>query len=457
MVRRWNENNLFQDPSCQIEILDFISGQLQSGALPLDQEVVSGVRQLAAAGRGERADRAWLGLAGRLRALRDPALAALACRDAVPRPRVLWRFDVLLDRHENVLDEFFKIENPSSLDLDELFEYIRSRFQADDTIKTRLRPHLKSLIELRPQATAAIVKDHYETSIPDILSMLEGESALEFGRRLLDMASLKGDAAAIYLRKLCTLRPKEVKKFLEDSAGVVRPEDALAIIKELGPKEAAPACLEATGDPSGALDAMLELISLNDASRAARIAAACELCVRVAPGAPPDVSAEMWTRLLRRVDEVPPSLLFEAIAYLPVDELLVKTCNSPKVALTILESGAGRMRVWECTKRIAEQESHGALARALAKARKGVAVRGECVRCGERLVSRAAARTAHCARALHAECAAAERAACGRCGERVPGAVYVLPPLGRRLPPAMSQDNPLQLTAPPRPDLEGVA
>ncbi|KPJ07186.1 Vacuolar protein sorting-associated protein 8-like [Papilio machaon] len=442
-----------QDPACQIEILDFISGQLQSGALPLDQEVVSGVRQLAAAAEGERADRAWLGVVTRLRAQRDHALAVY--RDAIPRPRVLWRFDVLLDRHDNVLREFFKIEHPSSLDLDELIEYIRSRFQADDAIKTRLQPYLKSLIELRPQASAAIVKDHYETSIANILSTLEGECALEFGRRLLDMASLKGDAAAIYLRRLCTLRPTEVKKFLENGAGVVRPEDALAIIKELGPKEAEPACLEATGDPSGALDAMLDLISSNDNTKAARIAEACELCVRVAPSAPPDVSAEMWTRLLRRVDEVPPSLLFEAIAYLPVDELLVKTCDSPKVALTILESGAGRLRVWECAKRIAEQECHGALASALAKARRGLAVRGDCLQCGERLVSRMAARSAHCSRAVHADCDG--QTVCTTCGKSIPTEVYVLPPLGRRLFSSIPQDNPLLLTAPPRPDLEGVA
>ncbi|KPI97358.1 Vacuolar protein sorting-associated protein 8-like [Papilio xuthus] len=442
-----------QDPGCQIEILDFISGQLQSGALPLDQEVVNGVRQLATAAEGERADRAWLGLVTRLRAQRDQALAAY--RDAIPRPRVLWRFDVLLDRHENVLDQFFKIQQPSSLDLDELIEYIRSRFQVDDTIKARLQPHLKSLIEFRPQASAAIVKDHYEASIANILSTLEGECALEFGRRLLDMGSLKGDAAALYLRRLCTLRPTEVKKFLENGAGVVRPEDALAIIKELGPKEAEPTCLEATGDPSGALDSMLDLISLNADTKAARIAEACELCVRVAPSAPPELSAEMWTRLLRRVDEVPPSLLFEAIAYLPVDELLVKTCDSPKVALTILESGAGRLRVWECARRIAEQESHGALASALAKARKGVAVRGDCLHCGERLVSRIAARTAHCSRAFHADCDGAT--VCPTCGKGIPTEVYVLPPLSRRLFSSIPQDNPLLLAAPPRPDLEGVA
>ncbi|CAH2039598.1 unnamed protein product, partial [Iphiclides podalirius] len=442
-----------QDATCRIEILEFISNQLQSGALPLDQEVIKGVKELAADTVGERSDRAWLALMTRLRSQRDNSLVNY--RDVIQRPRVQWRFDVLLDRHENNLDEFFKIENPSPLDIDELFEYILSRFEVDDSIKARLQPHLRSLIKLRSQASAAIVKDHYENSIASILADLDGETALAFGECLLDMACLKGDAAALYLRRLCASRPADAKSFLKNSAGIVRPEDALAIVKELGPREAVPLCLEATGDPSGALDALLELIASNGDSKARHVAEACDLCVRVAPTVPADVSTALWTRLLRRVDEVPASLLFEAIAYLPVDELLVKTCDSPRVALTILGSGAGRRRVWGCARRIAEREAHGALAAALAAARRGLAVRGECRRCGERLASRTAVRTAHCSRTFHADCEA--EATCQACGKRVPAAAFVLPPLSRRLAPATPQEWPLLLAAPPRPDLEGVA
>ncbi|XP_068618217.1 vacuolar protein sorting-associated protein 8 homolog [Battus philenor] len=442
-----------QDPSCRIEILDFISGQLQSGSLPLDQEVIKGIQLLAEALVGERSDRAWLALMMRLRSQRDYSLTNY--RDAILRPRVQWRIDAALDCHDNVLEHFLKIESPSSLDLDEIFEYIRSRFEIDDNIKTRLQPLLPNFIKLYPQATAAIVKEHYDVSITNILNSLEDEVTLQFGQCLLDMACLKGDAAALYLRSLCMLRPAEVKDFLGNCVGIVRPEDALTIIKELGPRDAEPTCLEATGDASGALDVLLELISSNNDTKAKHIAEACDLCVRVGPTVPPNVSAEMWTRLLRRVDEVPPSLLFEAIAYLPIDELLVKTCNSPKVALTILESGAGRKRVWECARLITERESHRALVKALATARRGLAIRGECQSCGERLVSRMAVRSTHCSRAVHTDCEG--ETACQICGKRVPSPVYILPPLHRRLIASTPQDCPLLLVAPPRPDLDGVA
>lgn len=415
--------------------------------------MIKGVKQLAASTDGERSDRAWLALMTRLRSQRDYSLVSY--RDVIQRPRVLWRIDVLLDRHENVLEQFFKIDNPSSLDIDELFEYILSRFEVDDTIKVRLQPHLQSVIKLRPQASASIIKDHYENSIAAALGDLDGEIALKFGECLLNMACLKGDAAAIYLRKLCASRPSEAKNFLKNSAGIVRPEDALEIVKEVGPRDAEPICLEATGDHSGALEALLVLIALNDDSKARYVAEACDLCVRVSPTVPPDVSAGLWTRLLRRVDEVPTSLLFEAIAYLPVDELLVKTCDSPRVALTILGSGAGRLRVWECTRRIAEREKHDALATAMAAARRGLAVRGKCRRCGERLASRTAARTAHCTRTFHTDCDI--EATCRACGKRVPTDVFILPPLSRRLTAAPPQERPLLLVAPPRPDLEGVA
>ncbi|CAK1586156.1 unnamed protein product [Parnassius mnemosyne] len=442
-----------QDPACQMEILEFISGQLQSGALPLDQEVIKGVQELATTITSERSDRAWIALMKRLRSQREHSLANY--QSAIQRPRIQWRLDVLLDCHEKALEEFFKIENPSSMDFSEFFEYIRSRFEVDGNIKARLQPYLQSLIKLRPQASAAIVKDHYESSISSILSSLERECVLEFGDCLLDMACLSGDAAAIYLRSLCVLRPADVKIFLENSTGIVRPEDALEIVKELGPRDAVPFCLEATGDPSGALDALLDIITSNHETKAKHIAEACDLCVRVAPTVPPDVSAEMWTRLLRRVDEVPPSLLFEAIAYLPIDELLVKACDSPKVALTILESGAGRMRVWACARRIAEREAHGALAMALAGARRGLPVRGKCLRCGESLAARTAARTAHCARALHADCDV--ETTCQTCGKQIPSTVYILPPINSRPTTSAPQEYPLSLIAPPRPDLEGVA
>ncbi|CAG4947696.1 unnamed protein product [Parnassius apollo] len=442
-----------QNLDCQIEILEFISGQLQSGALPLDQEVIKGVQGLATTITSERSDRAWLALMKRLRSQRDHSLANY--QSAIQRPRIQWHLDVLLDCHEKSIEEFFKIENPSCLDISEFFEYIRSRFEVDVNIKARLQPYLQTLIKLRPQALAAIVKDHYESSISSILSSLEKEYVLEFGDCLLDMASLSGDAAAIYLRNLCVLRPADVKNFLENGTGIVRPEDALEIVKEFGPRDAVPFCLEATGDPSGALDALLDIITSNNETKANHIAEACDLCVRVAPTVPPDVSAEMWTRLLRRVDEVPPSLLFEAIAYLPVDELLVKACDSPKVALTILESGAGRMRVWACARRIAEREAHGALAMALAGARRGLPVRGTCLRCGDSLAARAAARTAHCARAVHVDCDA--ETTCQTCGKRIPSSVYILPPINSRPITSTPQEYPLSLIAPPRPDLEGVA
>ncbi|XP_072947708.1 vacuolar protein sorting-associated protein 8 homolog [Epargyreus clarus] len=434
----------------RIEVLEFITGQLSSGALPLDPEVIRGVEELAARTEGERSDRAWLALLQRLRARDGPRPPPPAAR-----PRLRWRLHALLDRHDHAVEDFFQIDHPSSADLDEFFEYFRSRLETDDATKGRLISHLPALIELRPRAVATIVSDHFVDSIPSILRSLKPDVTLEFGDRLLEMGRLRGDTAAIYLRHLCESRPSDVKSFLQRNVGTIRPEDALDIVREKGPAEAVPICLEATGDHAGALDAILRIISSesDDERRSRSISEACDLCVRVGPTVPPAAAADMWTKLLRGIGEIPPSLLFEAVSYLPVEELLQRSCNSTKVARRILEGGASGRSAWRSAARVCEREAHEALARALAAAGRGLAVRGRCVRCGGRL-ARGAARTTHCARAVHAACEAP--GTCAVCGQRAAEAALQLGALPAPRAPPPPEPGRLLLVAPPRPDLEGV-
>lgn len=123
------------------------------------------------------------------------------------------------------------------------------------------------------------------------------------------------------------------------------------------------------------------------------------------------------------------------------------------MALTVLECAANQKRLWAMAARIAGREAHGALAQALRAARRGLAVRGRCRRCGGRLDARPALRTAHCARAFHADCEPEQ--SCATCGQPVPDRLLSLPPLAPRAasPPP---DHRLRLVAPPRPDLEGL-
>ncbi|XP_026499117.2 vacuolar protein sorting-associated protein 8 homolog [Vanessa tameamea] len=441
-----------QESERRVEIIEFIAGQLQAGALPLDQEVIKNMQQLVDNTDCERADRAWLAILTRIRTQRDQML--LQYRDAILRPRVLWRIDSMLDRHDEALKQFLNIQNPSDQDIDEFFEYLRTRVEADADTRLRIQPYFSALVELRPRLAAALLDENCHESLGTILDSLSSKCKIEFGQCLIEMGRLRGDTAAIYLRNLGILHPSDVKDFLIKNPGIIRPEDALSIVKDLRLREAEPVCLEATGDYAGALEALLALISTNEDenTKANLISEASGLCLRVAPTVPPQAAAEMWTRLLRSVGSVPPTLLFEAIAFLPIEELVVETCDSSRVALTILAGGAGRREVWECVTRVLRRESHEALARALSTARRGLAVRGRCRRCERALGSRAGVRTAHCARAFHAECEAEASCACGR---RAPSESLSLAPLPRRRV-AAPQDYNLQLVAPPRPDLDGV-
>ncbi|CAH0398761.1 unnamed protein product [Chilo suppressalis] len=444
-----------QDDKARTEILEFITGQLSTGALPSDQEVVKGVQELAVATSGERADRAWVTLAARAPAhsdrLRD--LRELAAH----RPRVLWKIDAILHNPDEAIQNFFRIIHPSPTDADEFFEYVQTKIETDgDTLD--LEPHLPALISLRPRAAAAIIPDRYLDKVAPILETAPSEKTLDFAECLLESGRLQGDSAAAYLKALGETRPADVADFLARNPGVVRPERALAIVREINALDAEAACLEAAGDPSRALDTILRrarLRSGDEAAAAAAVAEAAELCVRVASNVPPAVAEEMWTRLLGSVDVTPAALLLEAAAYVPVEKLIAHAGSSGGGALALLGCAASRRSGWACAARVAGREAHEAVARALAAARRGLAVRGRCVACALRLAALPPVRTLHCARAAHADCGTELTCACGR---RVPDALWTPPPppQNARRSTSSPQEHALRLIAPPRPDLEGI-
>lgn len=217
------------------------------------------MQELAAATEGERSDRAWITLLKRARPSSEQL--AITCERAVDRPRVLWQVNALMSQHDDALREFFRVESLSGTDIEEFFEYIRTRVEADGDGKYVLLPYLSKLVELRPRAAAAMINDYFPESVTETLHKSPTVLALDFAEYLLEMGKLKGEAAAAHLRNLCTLRPQDATTFLTKHPGVIRPEDALAIVREAKLADAEPICLEATGDPEGALDAMLGLIS----------------------------------------------------------------------------------------------------------------------------------------------------------------------------------------------------
>ncbi|XP_028167278.1 uncharacterized protein LOC114357728, partial [Ostrinia furnacalis] len=139
--------------------------------------------------------------------------------------------------------------------------------EADESLS--LESHLAALIRLKPRAAAALMPDSLLDSVADKLEPA-CERTLEFGECLLETGRLKGDAAAAHLKALCVLRPDDVSDFLQRNPGVVRPEDALNIVRaaKLGAAEAL--CLEAAGDPAAALEAMLRGLASADPDAAAR-------------------------------------------------------------------------------------------------------------------------------------------------------------------------------------------
>lgn len=239
--------------------MEFITGQLTTGALPTDQELLKSAQELAAATEGECSDRAWITLLKRARS--NSEQLANTCERAVDRPRVLWQTHALMSKHEDALRYFFRIESRSDTDIEEFFEYIRTQVDANGDGKYFIQPYLSKFVELRPRAAAAIINDYFPELVAETLHKSAAAPAIEFAEYLLEMGKLKGDAAAAHLRNLCTIRPQDATPFLTKHPGVIRPEDALFIVKEAKLLDAEPICLEATGDPQGALDAMLRLIS----------------------------------------------------------------------------------------------------------------------------------------------------------------------------------------------------
>ncbi|KAJ8716091.1 hypothetical protein PYW08_013376 [Mythimna loreyi] len=434
----------------RVEILEFLTGQLNSGALPTDQEVIYSLRELAAITNCERADRAWLALLTKGRMQCELLEEQYSAADQ--RPRVLWRIDATLGRHERALTEFFNISKPSNADIEELFDYLRPLVEANDDAKKLLESYLPALIKLQPRAAASLAGDHLPNAGASILQSMSNVQVIEFGQSLLEAGHLRGDLAVAHLRNLCRQRPKDVQSFLKENVGLVRPEEALAIVRAEGPPEAEPFCLEAVGDPSAALDAILRLAASEDERVSSHwVVAGGELCARAAPGLPPAAAADMWTRLLRRARAPPPALLLEAAAYLPAADTL-QGANT-RAARALLAAAAARRAAWSSCTRAAAREAHTGLARALLAARRGLAVRGRCVRCGRRLAERAA-RTGHCARATHADCEA--ETCCGQCGRRVSTTEVTLAPRTQRRRSPPPHDFELYLVAPPRPDLEGA-
>lgn len=386
------------------DILEFLTGQLNSNALPSDQEVINSLRELAAITNCERADRAWLTIITRGRAQSELLEEQYMAADQ--RPRVLWRIDALLGRHERALVQFFNITSPSNTDIDELFEFLRPLMDGNDDSKKLFESYLPEIIKLRPRAAACLAGEYLAEIGASILQTLSNEQAIEFGQSLLDAGHLHGDAAAAHLRNLCRHRPEDVRSFLSDNVGILRPEEALMIVRTEGPAEAEPFCLEAVGDPSAALDAILRLaLKTDDEQTSSRLVTeAGELCSRAASTVPPGAAADMWARLLRQVRAPPPALLLEAAAYLPPEDTLRGACEAPAVALALL-------------------------------------------------AERAAMRTGHCARATHADCEAEQ--CCGQCGRRVPtDSVTLAPRAPRRRSP--QRDSGLMMITPTGLDLNGA-
>ncbi|GBP19807.1 Vacuolar protein sorting-associated protein 8 homolog [Eumeta japonica] len=433
----------------KMEILEFISSQLKSGSLPAEAEVTKSVRALAANVQGERADRAWLALLERP-ATRGELAAQLA--DAAGRPLVLWHLYSLLDRPEQALAEFFNIVTPTDTDIEQLFEYLHSKMSE---IAPFLERYLLKLMELRPRTVAAIALEHCPESISDTLRASNSYAALEFAETLLEAGHLQGDTAAAHLKNLCAMRPENVLDFLSLHVGLIRPEDALRIVKEMGPRDAEPFCLEVTGDPEAALNVMIDLFrgSKDHEQRVILVKKACELCARVAPSVPATAAATMWSRVLQLHESVPASALLEAVAYLPLDALVDHACNSSQIALALMRCAASKVMLCQSTMRILDRELHETLVRALRRKRHAVSVQNaRCGQCGGGLAACGPARTCGCGRAHHVACVT--DGACAVCG-RMPAQLYNLPARPHRRHSPFLQHN-LILVAPPRPDLEGV-
>lgn len=412
------------------------------------------MQELAAMTNGEKADRAWLSLLTRVKGNREQIDSQ---QNAIEqRPRVQWRLDVSDNRHESALSNFLRIESPSSVDINELFDYLRTRIVAGEDIINVFEEHITRIIELQPRAAASLLVEYSGESVLAFLRANRNEKALEFAECLREEGCLRGEEAAAHLRNLCALRPDQVRDFLLENPGLVRPEEALSVVRELGPPDAEPICLETAGDPGAALDALLRLAASSDKeeTKALFMKEAGELCARISPTVPSADAADMWMRLFRSEVGTPATLLLEAVAYLPVEQMLGKMCESPRVALAILACASSRCEIWKCAVRVAGRESHEGLARALTYSRKALPVRGDCACCGQRLTGSGPVRTGHCGRAYHADCELDTR--CNICGRCIPETVVSLPMRTPRESSSPPPDFSLYLMAPPRPDLEGI-
>lgn len=418
----------------KVEVLEFITGQLCSGALPSDRELTTDAERLARDTEGERSDRALLQLLNMRRGPGDrkdiPDFAAF-------RPRVYWSMLARGGHHRMAVEEYFNIKDRSKRDVDELFEYLNSIVAVPEARETINDYHLLvKIAEERPRTASALISIHFPYSISHIPVLASDETSLAFTEYLLEMGRLDSLAPA-HLKNLCVLKPKEVVPFLKSNRGLVRPEDALEMTRKLGPVDAVPYCLEAVGDPDSALDAYLALGE-------EYMREACELCARASRSMPAEKAVAMWRRAVAGGAAKAAGALGEAAG-----EVLAAGGALDGAGCEAALLGARRQNaLWAAATRVHARELHARLSRALRTA--GAArpcTITRCGWCGEALCV-SGSRVCVCGTGCHVSCDSG--CVCGRPHEV---AVHVASP-------RTACDEPfhhnLILVAPPRPDLEGI-
>lgn len=434
-----------------MEILEFVTSQLSSGALPADRELVSSVQQLAVGTASLRADRAWLELLQRPHTRLDLDGQLPAARD---RPRVAWRIHCLQDNRSSAVRDFLNIPDPTERDLDEFFEYFHKILDNNET-KTQIEEFLPAIAEMRPRAAAVVLTERWPDVLPSVLRAVSDGANMQCAETLMERGLLQGDAALDYLRRLCTHRPNDVLAFLEGHPGTVRPEDALSTVRELGPAAAEPYCLEAAGDPEGALAAIITLLrAAGDREEPALVRRAHRLCAAVAPTVPATTAAAMWGSLLGAVSGAAPALLLDATRYVsPATLLSARRPPGVTTLRALLHVANARRTTWQCAARLADRELHEALARALRTSSAALCCRdARCPECSSPLYT-GVSRACCCGVSVHASCARDDRCPSCRLSPPLVGPAPRQPPPNPAPPPL----HELSLVAPPRPDLEGIA
>lgn len=459
------------------EVVLFSANHLACGTLPADIHLINNLKTYFAKPStspeaNRLIERAWLSLLTCMNNAANhlPHIEMMEMAQKTGRLKVERYLMERAGKYENILETFLNDAGSEN----DMFAYLEKYASREERFVTKqVLEFGNKLAKQWPEKTAKFLVAHLPDLVPNVLaSLCDVSDQLAFTDNIHALGALDADTSVKHLDLLCRLRQETVLMFLSAAPSALLPEAALQVIRKYNIKEAEPSCLESCGDLSGALKSSIELmLAAEDRDNREKLAGeACALCTRATKLSSHLEAESLWRQLVEGVAKLVeppgaplPALLLEGAAnYLPLPWLVAQLCGGGGHAgalrgalMGLLEAARGGAEAASAAARLTGSELHAALASSLRGKRILPVPTATCGTCHNPLHLHNMVRAYSCGHAFHLECdPVAGR--CGRCGKMATEVRLARNTNTKSKVQEATQQFPLCIVAPPRPDLEGV-